>query len=259
MRFGRLLKLIESREHLANFIEAIMQDRLDLMRYQVLADYLQEEGDPIGDLLRISTTPIPQENPTKVFRAHTKIENEIEEDFRSKNIHFSYSDVIHFGNFDIRYQDDHESNVIRFQYHQILVNDQPVRASDLPYELQRAVVYSLALGVFGIIRLQLTRRTQNEPEGEFDVLLWQQHLLESINTLYMILNRHHDNPQAIEKNVNPILDNIDVIMKQRNNRPIYMWPTYIQSILQFLSQHRVCDQIPDTCRRIRDTLQAIES
>lgn len=47
-------RLDESREYLRGLVRGILQDRSNSERYLVLADYLEEDGDPLGDLVRLS-------------------------------------------------------------------------------------------------------------------------------------------------------------------------------------------------------------
>lgn len=52
--FGNLSRRLDESANLAGFIDAILQNRLDATNYLVLADFLDEQGDPLAELIRLA-------------------------------------------------------------------------------------------------------------------------------------------------------------------------------------------------------------
>lgn len=174
MRFGALTRLIESREQLAGLIQAVLEHRTNPDYYLVLADFLEEQGDPLGDLLRIAIqshnmSADQQRNLLAPLLQHQRAAG-LGEDvgvYHHESTIWWNEPVERDGK-----EVGHMARKIHIPFHQAYTSHRGLgdvkSIADLPYRIQRAIVLLLAKTILMEPGSTLHRWLQHTPDQYTD-------------------------------------------------------------------------------------------
>lgn len=253
--FGTLLRLVEDMETLGPMLDAILADSTNLDRYLVLADYLEESGDRLGEMVRaailLHRTDFPSTRYRGLYAKWNAVRKALTPEFAKQNIHFNRLLNDRLLGLHFRWG----KRKIYLRPHDLIDrdSDQTYQPSQLPYQIQRAIVYLLCevLAQTHIMVFSRHDKMTDTPQNN----LADNHLDRQVSILSQMLSRMGDLTNA-RKAITDQIGIINRLLDQRNGRNVPHQQEIRQRILRTWNyQHLPADlhaQVEAILRRLRD-------
>lgn len=255
--------LVESESTMGGLINRIVDNRFDPVPYGILADFLEEQGDPLAELLRLSIQMFRHQGSlpgNEIAMRFWDVWRDVLPKLESQNIQTIRGDT------GIRYrrgtgsrQDDIDVDV---NMHNLTWRQpgqeeyEPVKAQDLPLPLQRAVILVLAVQNYSIAEANGHRlegdsihpSSLQPHHWDFSLITWtnaMEHAFyqlrwEALEGSYRPMpgnnNQWHTDYELLAQRAWPVLQSIDRMLP---NRPkgfifVHVLEQYGRGILRYM-------------------------
>lgn len=268
--FGEMTRLLMEDHHtLAGLLQGIIQDRFNAQRWLVLADYLDEQGDPLANMVRISVLmhePQGLEKWDQVHEEWLKYFDQVRADLRAKDIEPRQNVVT-------RAWSKQRSVTYKILAHTVLaykpkrvtlpngeegrVAWRPIAVRDLPYDVQRAIIFVLADqarrqahgAIHEFVPLHGERRIPPRP-GTFAGRLGRWYLDDAITRMHRIVSDMALGRRTDYGSVEAMVQELETLVAHVNTDDL---TPQDQQQIQGVVYH-ACNRRPDLCQRLEAVL-----